>query len=154
MRAKVIEAARGLGLDLDVRTLSTPTRTVPEAAAAVGCTVAQIAKSVVFITDGDPVVCVASGEHRIDPDRLCEVLDCADVRQATPGEVRAATGFAVGGVPPVGHGLPVVFDEALLECTTVWAAGGDGSTLFEVDPRELAERIGARMARIGASATD
>jgi len=151
MRAKVIEAARGLGLDLDVRTLSTPTRTVPEAAAAVGCTAAQIAKSVVFVADGDPVVAVASGEHRVDLDLLCDVLDCASIRQATPDEVRAATGFSVGGVPPVGHGLPVVFDEALFECDTVWAAGGDGSTLFEVNPRELAACIGAQAARIGAS---
>ncbi len=149
MRAKVIEAARGLGIDLDVRTLSTPTRTVPEAAAAIGCTSAQIAKSVVFVADGDPIVCVAAGDHQIDLDLLCEALDCATVRQATAEEARVATGFAVGGVPPVGHGLPVVFDERLFACATVWAAGGDGSSLFEVDPRVLAERIGARVAPVG-----
>lgn len=150
MRAKVIDTARGLGLDLDVRTLEVPTRTVPEAAQAVGCEAAQIAKSVVFLCDGEAIVCVASGSHRIDEARLCELIDCAEIRQASPEEVRAATGFPVGGVPPVGHGLPVILDEALLECPMVWAAGGDGNTLFAVDPRVLAERIGARVARVGA----
>jgi prolyl-tRNA editing enzyme YbaK/EbsC (Cys-tRNA(Pro) deacylase) len=76
------------------------------------------------------------------------VLDCAEARQAQPDEVRAATGFPVGGVPPVAHDLPVVLDEALLAHDRVWAAGGDGNSLFEVDPRVLAERIGARVARL------
>ncbi len=149
MRTKVLDTARQVGLELDVRTLTSPTRTVPEAAAAVGCEAGRIAKLVVFVCDGDPVVCVASGAHRIDVDRLYEVLDCAEIRQASPDEVRVATGFAVGGVPPFGHGLPVILDEALLECPTVWAAGGDGNSLFEVDPRELAERVGARVAPVG-----
>src|ERR687893_353176 len=68
---------------------------------------------------------------------LADVLDAAEVRQASPEEVRAATGFSVGGVPPFGHGLPVVLDEALLGFPTVWAAGGDGHSLFAVDPRRL-----------------
>lgn len=146
-----MDAARRIGLDAEVRTLDQPTRTVPEAAAAVGCETARIAKSIVFLADGEPVVCVASGAHRIDPDRLCEVLDCALARPATAEEVRAATGFAAGGVPPLGHDLPVVLDADLLECETVFASGGDGSSLFEVDPRELAERLGARVARLGVS---
>jgi prolyl-tRNA editing enzyme YbaK/EbsC (Cys-tRNA(Pro) deacylase) len=151
LRTKVIAAAQELGLELEVRTLMTPTRTVPEAAEAVGCEPARIAKSVVFVCDGDPIVCVASGAHRIDVERLYEVFDCAEIHQASPDEVRAATGFPVGGVPPVGHGLPVVFDASLLECPTVWAAGGDGNTLFEVDPRELVERLGAQVAAVGAT---
>lgn len=149
MRTKVIAAARDLGLRLEVKTLATPTRTVPEAAEAVGCDATRIAKSVVFLCDGDPIVCVASGAHRIDVERLYEVFDCVEIRQASPEEVRAATGFSVGGVPPLGHDLPLVVDSALLECSTVWAAGGDGNTLFEVDPRELAERTGGRVAAVG-----
>ena len=150
MREKVIQAARELGLEVDVTTLEVPTRTVPEAAAAVGCQAAEIAKSIVFVADGEPVLAIASGAHRVDPEKLCETLDCAEVRQAAPDEVRAATGFPVGGVPPFGHALPVVLDEALLLNERVWAAGGDGNTLFEVDPRKLADRVGARIAPIAA----
>jgi prolyl-tRNA editing enzyme YbaK/EbsC (Cys-tRNA(Pro) deacylase) len=73
----------------------------------------------VFVADGDPVVCVASG--------------------------RAATGFAIGGVPPFGHDLPVLFDEELLRHERVWAAAGDPHSLFCVDPRELARCIKARI---------
>lgn len=154
MREKVSAAARALGLPVVVRTLETSTRTSEQAAAAVGCELAQIAKSIVFVADGDPVLCVASGAHRIDVRRLCDALDAAEVRQAAPGEVRAATGFPIGGVPPFAHNLPVVFDEELLAHERVWAAGGDGNTLFEVDPRDLAERIGAQVASIAASSPD
>jgi len=138
MREKVIDSAKRLGLDVEVRRLDVPTATVQQAAEAVGCPATQIAKSLVFVADGDPVLCIASGAHRVETGRLADVLDVAEVRQATPGEVRAATGFTVGGVPPFGHGLPVVLDEVLLEHELVWAAGGDGQSLFAVDPRELA----------------
>lgn len=150
MREKVKAAARELGLEVSVRTLQSPTRTVQEAAGAVGCRDSQIAKAIVFVADGEPVLCVASGAHRVDLELLCEALDCAEIRQATPDEVRAATGFPVGGVAPFAHGLPVVFDESLLEHERVWAAGGDGNSLFEVDPRALAGCVDATIARIAA----
>lgn len=150
MRDKVIQAARELGLEVDVKTLDTPTRTVAEAAAAVGCDAPQIAKTLVFVADGDPVVVVASGAHRVDLDRLADLFDVAEIRQASPDEVRVATGYPVGGVSPVGCGLPIVFDEALLAFDRVYAAGGDGNTLFEVDPRKLADSIGARVAAVAA----
>jgi prolyl-tRNA editing enzyme YbaK/EbsC (Cys-tRNA(Pro) deacylase) len=150
MREKVIEAARALGLEVNVMRLEASTRTVREAAGAVGCGEAQIAKSIVFVADGEPVLCVASGAHRIDADRLCEALDCAEVRQAASEEVRAATGFSAGGVPPFGHGLRVVLDEMLLDHERVWAAGGDGNSLFEVDPKELAQRTDATVAPVGS----
>jgi prolyl-tRNA editing enzyme YbaK/EbsC (Cys-tRNA(Pro) deacylase) len=148
MREKVIDSARALGLEVTVQRLDDSTRTVQEAARAVGCAEGEIAKSIVFIADGDPVVCIASGAHRIDPDKLAEALDVAEVRQAGGDEVRAATGFPVGGVPPLGHGLPVVLDESLLEHDLVWAAGGDGHSLFAVDPRRLAECVSATVAPI------
>ena len=148
MREKVIESARALGLEVQVRRLDASTATVHEAAIAVGCVDAQIAKSLVFVADGDPVVCIASGAHRVDADRLADVLDVAVVRQATPEEVRAATGFSVGGVPPFGHGLPVVFDQTLLDHDSVWAAGGDGHSLFEIDPKALAGCTSATVAPV------
>ncbi len=148
MREKVIASAKALGLEVDVRRLDASTATVQAAALAVGCEDAQIAKSLVFVADGDPVVCIASGAHRVDMDRLADVLDVAEVRQATPEEVRAATGFSVGGVPPFGHGLPVVFDQTLLEHDRVWAAGGDGHSLFEIDPKALAGCTSATVAPV------
>jgi prolyl-tRNA editing enzyme YbaK/EbsC (Cys-tRNA(Pro) deacylase) len=148
VRDKVIDSARALGLEVDVRRLDASTATVQDAATAVGCKNSQIAKSLVFIADGDPVVCIASGAHRVDTDRLADVLDVAEVRKATPEEVRAATGFSVGGVPPFGHGLPVIFDETLLEHERVWAAGGDGHSLFEIDPQALAACTSSTVAAL------
>jgi prolyl-tRNA editing enzyme YbaK/EbsC (Cys-tRNA(Pro) deacylase) len=149
MRSKVKEAARELGLDVELKTLSESTKTVAEAAAAIGCEPGQIAKSIVFVMDGEPVVVVASGRHRIDQTKVCDALDCAEGRQASADEVRAATGFPVGGVPPIGHGLPVVFDTALLDYDVLYAAGGDGNTLFEVAPRQLAGAVHALVASVG-----
>jgi prolyl-tRNA editing enzyme YbaK/EbsC (Cys-tRNA(Pro) deacylase) len=149
MRDRLAECARELGIEVHVQRLESSTRTVKDAAVAVGCTEAAIAKSIVFVADGDPVVCVASGRHRIDPDKLADALDVAEVRMAGADEVRAATGFAIGGVPPFGHDLPVLFDEALLEHERVWAAAGDPHSLFEVDPRELADCVKARVVAVG-----
>ena len=151
MKDKVLRSARELGLEVDVRRLDSSTRTVAEAASAVGCKEAEIAKSIVFVCDGEPIVCVASGEHRIDLDKLADTLDCAEVRPAGADEVRAATGFSIGGVPPVGHGLPVIFDEALLRHTRVWAAAGDPHSLFCVDPRRLADCTEAKVSSVGAA---
>jgi prolyl-tRNA editing enzyme YbaK/EbsC (Cys-tRNA(Pro) deacylase) len=151
MNERVLTAARELGLHVQMTKFERPTRTVSEAAEAVGCQAAQIAKSIVFIADGDPVVVIASGARRIDETALCEVLDCAEARPATPEEVRAATGFSPGGVPPFSHGLPVVMDQALLDEGRVWAAGGDGNTVFEVEAKKLADCTGATVAPVGAS---
>jgi prolyl-tRNA editing enzyme YbaK/EbsC (Cys-tRNA(Pro) deacylase) len=154
MKDKVVRAARELGLEVDVRTLERPTRTVSEAATAVGCTDGQIAKTLVFVADGDPVLVVASGAHRVDPDALLDIFDVAEVRQASADEVRVATGYPVGGVSPLGCGaLPVAFDEDLLQYDRIYVAGGDGNTLFEVEPRTLAESIGATVARVGERRT-
>jgi prolyl-tRNA editing enzyme YbaK/EbsC (Cys-tRNA(Pro) deacylase) len=149
MRSKVKEAARELGLPVQLRTLDNSTATVAEAAVAIGCEPGQIAKSIVFVMDGEPVVVVASGRHRIDQVKVCDALDCAEGRMASSDEVRAATGFAIGGVPPIGHGLPVIFDTALLEYELIYAAGGDGNTLFEVAPRKLAGCVHALVASVG-----
>ena len=151
MREKVTDAARELGLEVAVRSLEQSTKTVHDAAAAVGCSEAMIAKSIVFICDGEPVVCVTSGAHRVDVDRVAIALDCAEARMAAPDEVRAATGYPVGGVPPIGHGLPVLFDEALIRHDRVWASGGDSNSLFEVDPRALIECVSAEVVPLGAN---
>jgi prolyl-tRNA editing enzyme YbaK/EbsC (Cys-tRNA(Pro) deacylase) len=151
VRDRLAQCARDLGIEVHVRRLASSTRTVKDAAVAVGCQEAEIAKSIVFVADGDPLVCVASGRHRIDTGKLADALDVAEVRQAGADEVRAATGFAIGGVPPFGHDLPVIFDEELLEHERVWAAAGDPNSLFEVDPRALADCVGARVLAVGES---
>src|ERR687895_91300 len=152
MVEKVIKAARELGLDVEIKKLDKPTRTVAEAAEAVGADPVQIAKSLVFVSDGEPVLAVVSGGHRADMDLIADAFDCAEVRQASPDEVRAATGFAVGGVPPFGHDLPVVFDETLCDHELIYAAGGDGNTLFATEPKALARAIGARIITVGEPA--
>jgi prolyl-tRNA editing enzyme YbaK/EbsC (Cys-tRNA(Pro) deacylase) len=148
MREKVVAAARALGLEVEIRTIDQSTRTVAEAADALDVEPGQIAKSLVFLADGEPFVIVASGAHRVDVDQLALACDCAVIDKATPEDVRAATGFAVGGVPPFGHGLPIMVDEALLEYDEVYAAGGDGNTLFAVDPRALADATGAQLVKV------
>lgn len=149
MRDRLAECARELGIRVQVQRLDASTRTVADAAVAVGCEEGEIAKSIVFVADGDPIVCVASGRHRVDTEKVADALDVAEVRQAAAEEVRAATGFAIGGVPPFGHDLPVLFDEELLRHQRVWAAAGDPNSLFEVDPRELASCIRARIVALG-----
>src|SRR4051794_5688232 len=149
MRSKVKEAARELGLAVELKTLDESTATVQQAAAAIGCEAGQIAKSIVFVMDGEPVVVVASGRHRIDAAKVCDALDCAEGRMASADEVRAATSFQIGDVPPIGHNLPVVFDSALLDYELIYAAGGDGNTLFEVAPRQLAGCVHALVAPVG-----
>ena len=149
MRDSLADCARELGIEVQVQRLEASTRTVADAATAVGCQEAEIAKSIVFVADGDPVVCVASGRHRVDTDKVADALDVAEVRQAQADEVRAATGFAIGGVPPFGHDLPVLIDEALMSHERVWAAAGDPHSLFCVNPRELARCTGARVVALG-----
>src|SRR3954468_20524293 len=134
MRSKVKEAALELGLELELKTLDDSTATVADAAAALGVEPGQIAKSIVFVMDGEPVMVVASGRHRIDREKVCDALDCAEGRQASPDEVRAATGFPIGGVPPIGHGLPVIFDTALLDYDEIYAARGGAKTLSPIAP--------------------
>ena len=148
MRSKVIDSARDLGLDVNVRRMLATRGSVADTAAEVGCGASRIASCVVYVADGDPVVCVASADCLVDSDLLADTLDVAEVRRASDSEVRAATGFPATGVPPFGHGLPVVVDELLLTFTTVWASGGDGNTLVELEPQRLARGTAATVATV------
>lgn len=149
---RVVQAAANAGLHIDVVRFSAGTRTAEDAARAVGCDVAQIVKSLVFMVDGDPVVALVSGADRLDPARLASVMGATQVRRADGDEVRAATGCAIGGVPPLGHArrLPVVIDEHLLAQDEVWAAAGLPDAVFRVDPRDLERAASARRASLAA----
>lgn len=145
---RVEEAARAAGLAITVRRMGVPTRTAEEAAAAVGCAVGQIVKSLVFrgAESGRLVLLLVSGANRVDPDRAAEAAGEALVR-ADADEVRARTGFAIGGVAPLGHReAPRVFiDRDLMGWPVVRAAAGAPDALFEVAPGDLARATGARI---------
>jgi prolyl-tRNA editing enzyme YbaK/EbsC (Cys-tRNA(Pro) deacylase) len=150
MRSKVIDKARDLGLEVNVARVADSRGPAADNAAAVGCGAARIAGCSVFVADGDPVVCVASADCEIDVDLLADALDVAEARPASDGETRAATGFHASGVPPLGHGLPVVIDAPLLAHSTVWTTGGDGHTLVELAPERLASCTAAIVATVTA----
>src|SRR5436305_10018328 len=113
---RVAAAAAALGLDIEVRTFPQGTRTAEDAAAAIGCDVAQIVKSLVFVVDDEPVIALVGGADRLDERKLATVAGGAKARRADADEARATTGFAVGGVPPFGHSTPLrcFVDDALL----------------------------------------
>ena len=147
---RVIDALAAHGLDAEVRDMPGSTRTAEDAAAAVGCDVGQIVKSLVFACeDGGTVLVLASGPNRVDVGRLATRLG-ASVSMADPRAVRKATGFAIGGVAPVGlpEGLPVFMDEDLLRYDTVWAAAGTPRSVFPVAPHVLRDVTGATVLRV------
>jgi prolyl-tRNA editing enzyme YbaK/EbsC (Cys-tRNA(Pro) deacylase) len=150
--ARVVTAAAEAGLEIEVRRFPEETRTAADAARAVGCDVGQIVKSLVFMADGAPVLALVSGEHQLDPARLASALGASEVRRATGDEARRATGYAIGGVPPLGHAshLPVLVDRQLLRHPVVWAAAGLPDAVFPADPAALVKASGARDADLAA----
>lgn len=146
---RFVEAARGRGLEVDVHHWPEGTRTAQDAADAVGCDVAQIVKSLVFVADGAPVVALTSGANRVGTAKLADVLGAAEVRKADADEARDATGFSIGGTPPLGYVQPVrvVMDEDLLRFDEVWAAAGTHDTTFPATPSSLRRAAGAEVAR-------
>jgi prolyl-tRNA editing enzyme YbaK/EbsC (Cys-tRNA(Pro) deacylase) len=148
----VQDALRALGLPADVRELDASTRTAPEAAAAVGCELGAIVKSLVFRgrSSGDPVLVLVSGDNRADEARV-EAEIGEPVGRAGADWVREVTGYAIGGIPPIGHPSPVrtVVDEDLLRFDEVWAAAGTPRAVFPVAPRALADASGGTLAAVG-----
>jgi prolyl-tRNA editing enzyme YbaK/EbsC (Cys-tRNA(Pro) deacylase) len=104
----------------------------------------------VFLADGEPVLVLTSGLNRVDTAKVAQHLGAGRVRRASADEVRAATGFAIGGVPPFGHSRPltVLFDRDLLQFETVWAAAGTPNAVFPIEPQRLADASGAVVADI------
>jgi prolyl-tRNA editing enzyme YbaK/EbsC (Cys-tRNA(Pro) deacylase) len=151
---RVADAAAALGLDLDVRAFPKGTRTAADAAAAVGCDVAQIVKSLVFVVDDEPVVALVGGADRLDERKLALAAGGERVRRASAEEVRLATGYAIGGVPPFGHAqvLRCFVDEALLSHDVVWAAAGTPTHVFASPPDTLVSAADAQIAELRLSA--
>ncbi|HWM08414.1 MAG TPA: YbaK/EbsC family protein [Solirubrobacteraceae bacterium] len=150
---RVVEAAAREGLAIDVRRFPEGTRTAADAARAVGCEVAQIVKSLVFMADDRPVIALVSGANRVDLDKLAAATGTNSARRADGDEARAATGYAIGGVPPFGHaaGTTVLVDRDLERHEVVWAAAGLPDAVFEVSPAALVRASGGTVVDLAAS---
>jgi prolyl-tRNA editing enzyme YbaK/EbsC (Cys-tRNA(Pro) deacylase) len=142
------DSARRVGVEPRIQRFPEGTKTAADAARAIGCDVAQIVKSLIFMVDGRPVIAFTSGANRVDPSKLAAVAEASEARRASPEEARAATGFAVGGTPPFGHpvSLPAYVDPLLLAFQEVWAAAGTPDAVFPLTPQELLRATGARTA--------
>jgi prolyl-tRNA editing enzyme YbaK/EbsC (Cys-tRNA(Pro) deacylase) len=148
---KVQEALRALGVECKVAELPGSTRTAIEAAAAVGCTVGQIVKSLVFTgkVSGKPLLALVSGSNRVDEKKLARLAGEA-TGKADADFARLHTGFAIGGVPPVGHpeAIETFIDEDLLQYEVVWAAAGTPHAVFQIHPTDLVRASGGKVATL------
>lgn len=144
------QALTALGLRVPVRAFPDATRTAAQAAAAVGCELGQIVKSLLFTADGVPVLVLVDGASRVDVERVRAELGATQVRRADPELVRETTGYAIGGVPPFGHRTrtTVLADRGLLAHGAVWAAGGTPHTVFPMAPADLVRHAGATLADV------
>ena len=149
---RFVERARRAGVEVEAREFPEGTRTAADAAAAIGCDVAQIVKSLVFVADEQPVLVLTSGANRVDTGRVAAHLGAAEVRKASADEVRSATGYGIGATPPLGHEtpLPVLLDDDLLAHDEVWAAAGTAQHVFPIAPARLREVADAQVTTIAA----
>lgn len=150
---RVMQAAADAGLDIEVRRMGASTRTAEEAAQQCGCTVAQIVKSLIFQgeTSGKLYLFLVSGSNQLDLGKAA-ALAGEMLKRAEPRHIRDQTGFAIGGVSPLGHriAIPAFADETLLGFERVWAAAGAHDAVFAADPAALLEAANATVAPLAA----
>ena len=146
-----LKVQAALGDRFEVLEFDASTRTAADAAAAIGCEVAQIAKSLIFRggTSGQAVLIVASGVDRVDEKKAAAAIG-EPIARADADFVREATGFAIGGVPPVGHKTPpiVLIEELLMRFGEIWAAAGTPNAVFRLTPADLVALTGGRMVAV------
>jgi len=139
---RVQDTLASLGTAFEVLELPSSTRTAVEAATAIGCSVEQIAKSILFRTvkDKKPVMVIASGINRVNEARVADIVG-EPIEKADAAYVREKTGFAIGGVPPIGHAEPIytIIDEDLLKSGELWAAAGTPNSVFKLSATNLLE---------------
>jgi prolyl-tRNA editing enzyme YbaK/EbsC (Cys-tRNA(Pro) deacylase) len=152
---QVIDAGRALGVEVAVRSFPEGTKTALDAARAIGCDVDQIVKSLVFMVAGkgngeQPTLVLTSGGHRVDPDKVAAFAGGTEARKANATEVRAATGYAIGGVAPFGYpsALHTLIDPHLTKYDTVWAAAGTHNHVFPITRDELLRVTAAAQADV------
>lgn len=146
---RVAKALENAGVSARIMEFPAGTRTAADAAASVGCTVAQIAKSLIFKVDNKPLLVIASGINRVSTKKIEELLG-QKISRADAEWVRETTGFAIGGVAPVGHETAplVILDEDLQKLSPLWAAAGSPSHVFETTAEMLVKMTAARVADI------
>lgn len=148
---KVYQALLARGFDYTIIEFQESTRTAQEAADRVGCELGQIVKSLIFkgTESGKPIIVLTSGANRVDEKRISNYAREPIVR-ADPDFVRTVTGFAIGGVPPLGHAqkIETYIDEDLLEYETIWAAAGTPNAVFELPSTNLQKMTGGRIAPV------
>lgn len=148
---KVQDVLRAQGFDLTVIEFAESTRTAQEAAERVGCTLGQIVKSLIFRGQdtGKPILVLTSGSNRVDEKRL-QAYTGEAVGRADAEFVREVTGYAIGGVPPLGHARPMetYLDEDLLQYEVVWAAAGTPKAVFALTPADLQKMTGGKAVRV------
>ena len=137
--ARVIEAGQALGLSITARRFPEGTKTAQDAANAIGVAVGQIVKSLVFGVDGEIVMAYVSGANQLDEKKLAAAAGGSKCSRVDADAVREATGFPIGGVPPLGLAtqLRIFMDPDLLHYDEVWAAAGTWNDVFPINPREL-----------------
>jgi prolyl-tRNA editing enzyme YbaK/EbsC (Cys-tRNA(Pro) deacylase) len=150
---RVAVALRDGGASGEIRELADSTRTADQAAAALGVPVGAIVKSLVFTADEQPVMVLASGDHQVDTAAVAAALGVNTVRRADADTVRAATGYPIGGVPPVAHstGLRILVDRHLATYDVLWAAAGTPHAVFSTGYDELVRLTGGTAADVGAT---
>ena len=145
------DALRGMGFAYEVIEFAQTTRTAAEAAAAVGCTVGQIAKSLVFKTrhGGRPLLVIASGANRVNEKAMRAIVG-EPIEKPDADFVRQQTGFVIGGVPPLGHAAPltIFIDEDLLQYDIIWAAAGTPNAVFRLAPADLLPMTGGQAIKV------
>jgi prolyl-tRNA editing enzyme YbaK/EbsC (Cys-tRNA(Pro) deacylase) len=148
---KVQDTLTSLGYDCKVQESEVTTRTAADAAARIGCKVEQIVKSLIFKgqTSGKPILVLTSGANRVAENLISDYAD-EPIGRADPDFVRAVTGYAIGGVPPLGHLQPMetYLDEDLLQYETIWAAAGTPNAVFELIPAMLKAMTQGRVVRV------
>ncbi|MFD4942473.1 YbaK/EbsC family protein [Streptomyces sp. NPDC058239] len=144
------EALLELGLQVEIRRFPEAVRTAAEAAAAIGCELSEIVKSLIFEADGVPVLVLMDGSSRVDVELVREELGAGKVKRAGADLVRETTGYAIGGVPPFGHRTKtrVLADRGLLDHDVVWAAAGTPHTVFPLDPKTLIGHAGGAVVDV------
>jgi Cys-tRNA(Pro) deacylase len=137
---RVVAAAKERGLEIATKRFPEGTKTAADAAAAIGVTVGQIVKSLVFGVDGEIVMALVSGSNQLDEKKLALAAGGAKCARVDADAVREATGFPIGGVPPLGLAtqMRIFIDPDLMQYDEVWAAAGTWNDVFSVSPRELA----------------
>ncbi|MGW5353530.1 YbaK/EbsC family protein [Streptomyces sp. NPDC004031] len=140
------------GLNVRVHELPDSARTAAQAAAALGCPVGAIASSLLFLADGEPLLVMTSGRHRVDTALLAASAGVLEAAMASANEVRRITGQAIGGVAPIGHPAPVrtVIDEALREHAVVWTAAGTPHTVMPLTFDQLVSLTGGQPVKVAA----